>query len=319
MSEEAQPSWQALRDEAALWLARMDSGSASLTEFEAWRDSNPRHAPAFVQVAAPLGTLERVKGEAKSYFPQPRRSHTRRNLIAAAVAVAFGSGVGLLAVSNARAKATTAVGERKTIRFPKGGRLELNTDSEAKWRDSGPVIEVWLERGEVSLDLIGSSQTCRLHAVGRIAEFSNSRINARLRGKLVDLSVIHGTCTVGTRPAADKTSGASATIAVLADHAVVASAGEAVVRPLADADIQALSSWPDGELVFEGQSLETAVSEYNRYLTRKIVIVDPALNPIRLGGRFTSQDPSAFLEALRAGFGIRVVDDGSNTIALTKS
>ena len=321
MSEEANPSWDELREEAALWLARMDSGSVTLAQFEAWRDQDTRHAAAFVQVAATFSTLDRVKAEAKPYYPTPKRSVTRRNLIAAtaaALAVA-GTGLAAFAVSQARATEITSVGERKTVRLPKGGVLELNTDSQVQWRDDGRVTEIWLQRGEISVDFAGTDRPCRLHTAGREARVWNGRINARLRGTLVDLSVVSGNCLLGGTPPSAGATTQRNPIAIPPAHAVVASATETVVRPLADADVQALSAWPDGELVFRGQSLETAVSEYNRYLKRKIVIVDPSLNPIRLGGRFITQDPSAFLEALRAGFGVRVIDDGSSEIALTKS
>lgn len=319
MNDDVKPSWQELRDEASLWLARMDSGSVSLKEFEQWRDRDPRHAAAFVQVAATFGTLDRVKGEAKQFYPTSKRLTTRRNLIAAAAVVAFGVGAGAIAVAQARATASTGVGERKSVSFPKGGTLELNTDSEAQWRDDVNVTDVWLRRGEISVVLAGTDRPCRLHTAGRIAEFSNGRVNARLRGALVDLSVVSGNCRLSGINASAGASTQEGPVMIPPAHAVVASTSETVLRPLADADVQALSAWPDGELVFQGQSLETAVGEYNRYLKRKIVIVDPSLNPIRLGGRFTSQDPSAFLEALHAGFGIQVIDDGSSTIALTKS
>jgi transmembrane sensor len=49
-----------LIDQAALWYARLDSGEASLSEFEAWRDADPRHAVAFARVIASVAILDKA-------------------------------------------------------------------------------------------------------------------------------------------------------------------------------------------------------------------------------------------------------------------
>jgi transmembrane sensor len=73
----------------------------------------------------------------------------------------------------------------------------------------------------------------------------------------------------------------------------------------ADADERERAiGWRRGEIVLSGEPLDAVLSEYNRYLTHKIVIGDPQLRSIRMGGRFTSNDPAEFLSALHASFGI---------------
>ena len=60
-----------------------------------------------------------------------------------------------------------------------------------------------------------------------------------------------------------------------------------------------------------------AVAQMNRYSDRQIVIADPALSRIRLGGRFTTTNPNDLLTALHASFGIRSQRSENGAITLT--
>jgi len=80
--------------------------------------------------------------------------------------------------------------------------------------------------------------------------------------------------------------------------------------------VQNAQAWRRGEIVFEGQALSVAVEEYNRYLTRKLVVEDARAANLRLGGRFLTGDPDSFLQALRTTFGLRIVEDGPSRILL---
>lgn len=314
MTDNDKTSWDELRDEAADWLAGMDTGTADRVAFEAWRDKDPRHAAAFVQVANALSTLDRAKPGLKENPPKAS-TLSRRQLFVSAASVAVASvGGAFFTLSQAKATITTAIGERQSVILPGGGKLELNTDSKVQWRAEPDRIDVWLRRGEVSADFGNSDRPGLLHTDERVAEFQRATINARLRGNLLDLAVVSGSCALRS---ARQTKSPVAT-QIQSNHAVLASAQQNIVRPLDAMDTAALEAWPQNELVFQGQTLESAVAEYNRYLKRKIVIADGSLAGVRLGGRYPTQDPDGFLRALHAGFGIRVVDDGTGNIALTK-
>lgn len=314
LTTDSKPSWDQLRGEAADWLAGLDTGTADVGAFEAWRDADPRHAVAFAQAAHALKRLDRVKPSLRDRVPAVRVTSRRALLFSGGLVV---TGVGALAaavVATAKTTVRTAVGQRTLLRFEPGGTMQVNTDSKVQWRRDDQIIDVWLKKGEVALDFTGQSGWCRVNAAGRTAKFSNSRINARLRGGLLDLAVVDGSCTLAPYIGTDGNSGETV---VSAKHAAVVNAGHSIVRALGDADTAYISGWTKGELVFQGQSLETAVGEYNRYLTRKIFIVDPELAALRLGGRYTSRDPKAFLQGLHDSFGIKIVQ-GESGIGLTK-
>lgn len=313
------PSWDALHAEAADWLAAMDTGQVSRDEFEKWRQADPRHAAAFAQVAGSLMTVDRLKPGLKARVAPVRVMSRRVFVLAGAGAFVAAATVGGFAVATAKSTLVTKVGERKTRQLPDGGILQLNTASKVQYRWHAGVTEIWLREGELSLDLSHGGGLCRLYAADRVAEFSGATVNARLRGNLLDLAVVTGSCRLmPAQRGAARAEAQPAPTVVPANHAILSGATESVVRPLNDVDTAFLTGWPKGELVFEGQTLDTAVAEYNRYLPNKIVVADASLSGIRLGGRFTTRDPNAFLQSLHQSFGIRATDDGEGNITLTK-
>lgn len=90
------------------------------------------------------------------------------------------------------------------------------------------------------------------------------------------------------------------------------------IREVGASDRDFATSWRDDVVVIDGQTLAVAVDEYNRYLTRKIIIVDPELSGIRLGGRFSTRDPRDFLATLHTSFGIHVASAKDGTVLLSK-
>ncbi|ESQ79304.1 DUF4880 domain-containing protein [Asticcacaulis sp. YBE204] len=316
MAGEGQPSWQELQDEAAEWLARMDSGSVDKAAFEAWRAADPRRAVAFAQIVSTTQMLDRTKPALKPKLDKPPARGLRNLLLGGGgvLAVAGVAGVSLFAVQSAKASATTAVGGRKTVSLPDDIILDLNTDTHVEWRKSA-TVEITLRRGEISVRVPATVQECLLIAPNSAVSMASGEVNARLRGEVLDLSVIKGRCTVRSRRA----SGLSARqTEVKAGEAALANDRQQRVRALPDTAIDQVTAWKSNELVFHGQTLEAAVNEYNRYLDRKMSIADPSLSGLSLGGRFTTRDPKAFLAALKDGFGVVALDDGKGTVVLTK-
>lgn len=316
---EEQPSRQQLMDEAADWLARLDSGAADPAAFEAWRDADPRRASAFVQVANAAQALDRAKPTLQRSLL--RHKPNRRHFLFAAVSVGAGTAaaaIGALVWGGKRAGASTIVGQRRNVTLPNGATLELNTDSKAEWQADKGRMQVWLKRGELALTVHTPAQACELWSGQSVADVGVGRINARLRGEMLDLTVLAGNCVVRQAERAHDTMSSTPPVVLQTNQAVLSARDSQVVRTLDAPDVQFLSAWPGGELAFEGQTLDTAVGEYNRYLSNKIIIADPSLASIKLGGRFSSADPSIFLDALSSSFGIKVSVDASGTMVLTK-
>lgn len=302
----------ALIAEASLWLARLDAGRASQQDLEAWRDAESRHAAAFAQVAHAWTQLDALRDVDR---PQPTAS--RRAWITgggAALAASLAGGAWLGRDLLLRDRMVTGVGERRTLVLPDGSLVELNTDTEIAWRFDRTRRRLWLARGEAALTIAHDRlRPFELLTVQGLARLAAGQFNARLRPAGLDLIVLAGQAAIETASGQ-----AQARVVGAADprQALEITAQRIAVVATPEAEIQSVQAWRRGEIVFEGQALSEAVEEYNRYLTRKLVIGDARAGTLRLGGRFLTGDPESFLDALRTTFGLRIIEDGPSRILL---
>lgn len=300
-----------LIDTAAEWLAALDSGSASVAAFEVWRAADPRHAVAFAEVAGSWRDLDALRVSQSDLPPPPLPEavadapHKRRRFLkAAAGALAItAAGGGFAYRAYARGKAETAVGERKTVAVAGGVMVDLNTDSCVYWRDASPAT-LWLERGEVAIR-VATGRMLALRTPGGNFQLAPGAYNARLRGAACELAVLAGSIADAR--------GVKASAGTVA----LATRGDLDLRGR-DADLARITAWQTDTLVLNGESLDYALAEINRYQTRKIMIGDPALARLRLGGTFATRDPAEFLAALRSAFGVRATVGADGGIVLTR-
>lgn len=153
-----------------------------------------------------------------------------------------------------------------------------------------------------------------MHGLNEAVALSGGRFNARLRGDTLNLLVLRGTATV--RP--DPVSAERASVVANTGQGLLLPSGTAVLRTVAADQVAASLAWQHGEILFEQETLGSAVEEYNRYLAHKIIIVDRDLANIPVAGRFTSNNPAAFLRALQVGLGVRVSQSDTNVLLTRK-
>jgi transmembrane sensor len=316
MEPQGQIDHKAIRDEASLWVARLDSGSADVEAFERWRDADPAHAAAFARMT---GLWSRL-GQAGVALDPPEVASppapSRRAFLRAAGVIggACVIGGGAFATKTfAKSTASTRPGEQRRVTVDPGVTINLNTDSKVSWRLDKGAPHVWLDRGEAAVTVAPSAGgACVLKAGAVTVDLKAGEFNARLRGGSLDLLVLRGTGAL--QPS--KTNPTQST-RFEQGQSVVATASDTLVQKASIESLDEASAWRRGEIVFQGAPLGAVVAEYNRYLTRKLVIADPELSKLRLGGRFTNSDPSDFLQTLRSSFSVRVIDAGDDTIVLT--
>ena len=76
-------------------------------------------------------------------------------------------------------------------------------------------------------------------------------------------------------------------------------------------------SWQHGMLVFDGDPLEDVIQEICRYTKTRIIIKDPGLRNIRVGGYFKTGETEALLSVLQDNFAIHVEHVKDNLIYLS--
>jgi transmembrane sensor len=86
-----------------------------------------------------------------------------------------------------------------------------------------------------------------------------------------------------------------------------------IIKRMQPEEIARKLAWIMGKLSFQGETLTEAVDELNRYNLRHLIVADPFIREISVGGVFTATDPDSFVDALEHTFhvmGIRPSGDG---------
>lgn len=323
--ESQETSRGAIADQAADWLIRLDAGRGDPDAFEAWRAADPRHAAIFAQVAATWQKTGELRGAGLDMEPSPPSAATppsseettpphpritRRfaltGLAAGLASLAVGTGFYLRTM---REQAETGVGERRTILLPDGSRIALNTDSRIGWR-LGDRLDFWLERGEAALFIVpgtGSPEAGSRagNAFTAHSDATSGAIEAALTGGHYAMRMMENGLRLIAFSGQARVSGATGTGILLRPGQILVQNGLRLsTQALSPEEIDRATAWQRGEIIFDGMTLAQALNEFNRYLPRPMELADPSLASIQLGGRFNSDDPQGFLEALSDGFGI---------------
>jgi transmembrane sensor len=94
---------------------------------------------------------------------------------------------------------------------------------------------------------------------------------------------------------------------------------EALVSQATPTQLEDALSWRTGFVTFHDAELTDAVAEFNRYRSRKIVIVDPTIASLRIAGKFRSSNAEAFLWLLKKGFPVTVEEQERRTVLKRRS
>jgi len=106
---------------------------------------------------------------------------------------------------------------------------------------------------------------------------------------------------------------------IKAGHSARVKSSQASITNVSDEVINAELSWRVGRLDFTGEGLEEAIAEYTRYSDMNIIIIDPELKDIHLGGSFPTNEPDLFLKSLEINFGIKVEKVNNSQVYLSKA
>jgi len=295
------------------------------------KDSRVEPAAAALEVPAEESPLEKsaIRRFAADGFSVPaEEEHTRRPrrwfvaLAAAAViaVVAVGAGLWLsMARNDGWQRYATEYGVLTRIVLADGSVVHLNTNSVMRTRLSPNHREVVLERGEALFKVAhDATRPFDVQAAGTIVRAVGTEFSVRLREpnqktagqqsqKDVEVFVKEGRVAIDPpKQQLERAAALPPSVSMLsAGETVTISASRVSVEKVAETDVDKKLSWTEGRLWFERQRLADVVAEFNRYNRRQMVIADPAIADLRVGGGFEATDPESFVAALERTFGIR--------------
>lgn len=333
--------------QAADWFARTQSGELSPAErasLDQWLDADPANAVAWARVefswerAQRLTALPRqVLEGAKSPAVAGRQFTNSLGWSIAAALMIVMLGIGSWLFLTERNVYETAFGERRTITLQDGSRVYLNTDSRVQVAFSDSARVVKLGHGEALFEVAhDTTHPFIVQAGGTEVRAVGTAFNVRLRNQIVEVTVTEGKVQlkpmiIGGAARGEESerkqvaAGSSVTVGAAGLHnAILLDAGSAAVSAagtieqvqLQDDGVRRRVAWRDGVIELQGETLAQAIEEFNRYRKTPIVIADPALATMRVGGRFQTDEADKFVSALRANFSIRAIQGSNGEIYL---
>jgi transmembrane sensor len=318
------------RDLARQWVVRQDRGlsPAEQAELDRWRQADPRHEIAWHDSQAVWGLLDAAAGQRAAPAPS-RPSRTWPSWLAAGVGLAAALAVAYvgwwrgpsLAPKPAAAVVANAA-EVRVQRLADGTTVYLRPGAEVTVQFTNAVRRVLLVRGTAHFDVAKNSDwpfvvragTVEVRAVG-------TAFNVLVQSDAVQVSVTEGKVRVTPDQAATEASDTAAPLVLAGERAVVSRPDRArpTVRVAAmnPQELAEATAWHQGLLPLKGATLRQVVDELGRRTGRQIVIADPELEGLEVGGSLSSDlqpEDFVFLLESRLGFKSERAPDGTLTL-----
>lgn len=290
-----------LAEQAALWVARMQSADASASDrqaFEDWLAANPAHNDAYQEMAALWGDLRNVP-----LAPHHRRSGTKRTALAIICILCLGGLSVFLSqrtglIDRLHADYYTAVGETRVLTLEDGTQVSLNSDTAVETRYSEQERRVVLLRGEAFFDVAKNPQ--------RPFIVDNNGLTAKALGTQYAVRSRNGTLPqeVQVEEGEVQVETSSGITRLRAGDVVTLDAHGAAV--VSRQDVATNTAWREGKLVFSGQSLRQALNILAQYRHGRIIILDETAARLSVSGIFDLRDTDQALRILETNLPVTV-------------
>lgn len=322
----------ALRQAALGWFVRRrDTAWRSDDEvaFQTWLASDARHGAAYARcdrqwkrfdgmpddlMVRMRRNLARDKALMETLQPSPAVAMpSRRRFLqpaAALAGVAMVGGVGVLTWRHLQAQPTwvqafqTERGQQRSVRFPDGTALRLDTATRVEVAYYRQHREVRLVDGQAVFDVLADAArpfhvlagSLRVTVVG--TRFSvrhtpglpgNDGVRVAVERGKVRVALADATAVGGADRLAD--------VLLTAGEQVVGDA-QGVLGPVAAVPSDGIAAWQNQRVSFVDAPLGQALAELERYRPTGLLVRDPAVAALRLSGTFDPMNPATLRIAL---------------------
>ena len=322
-----------LAQDAAAWAARRDRGlnATEQDQFVQWLAAHPAHAEELRRHTAAFERMMRLyewqpgpSGVTNpDLFAPPRQRNWRRGLSALAAALVLTGGVVWWGQDGGRipaheSSAYLKLNESRTL--PDGTRVELKEGAKMALRFSAEERRVVLF-GEGHFDVAKvPGRDFVVEAGATLVRAVGTAFSVRLGQDAVEVLVTEGAVQVERPPARagmDPAGPTSRPARVEArQRAVVPLRGgpmpEAV--PVSDSEMAEALAWKAPRLQFSDTPLAVAVAEFNRRNRLQIVIAEPEISALAIGGAFQVNNVEGFVRLLEVTLDVKAEHRGAEIV-----
>lgn len=310
---------------AARWLLRReqpDWTAQDQAELDAWLDEAAEHKVAFWRLEYGWSKVGRIAAlraprPASHHGRRPHRRAWRRMARAAMSAAAIAACLVAVLVSDVRIRDggnpealvqktyETRVGGNETVALSDGSTVQLNTATVLRTAVGRSTRNVWLERGEAYFQVAHDpSRPFVVHAGDRTVTVLGTKFSVLREDDRVKVSVVQGRVRVSdANPDVPP-------VVITKGDVVIAKGASNLVKYESVQEVDADLSWRNGILHFDRMTLAEAAAEFNRYNRTQLVVSDPRIAQIRIGGSFKATSADAFARLLHRAYGFKVTQDG---------
>jgi transmembrane sensor len=330
-----------LSAESAAWLARRDRGfnAVEAKAFEQWLAGSEARAAEFARIDAVWGELAFAKAvpeiaEMASHLDERTHPARRGALLAWSAGIAAGLVAATVWWNGARiapaphastqmARLVNPADAKATREFTlsDGSVLELRADSEVDVDYSFDSRTAHLQRGEANFVVAKSTARPFLVIAGpvRVRDVGTA-FNVQFCPAVVEVLVTEGRVQVEDA-APSRTADPLVPLLVAGQRATIFRDSAGITgRVVVDSpDAAAVSKTLAGEskwIVFDRTPLGTAVEEFNRHSSQRIVLGDASLESRQLGGLFRTDNVEGFVRMLEESMDIKASRRGNEEIVL---
>ncbi|WHZ22177.1 MAG: hypothetical protein OJF47_001289 [Nitrospira sp.] len=297
-----------LIDEALAWLVRIHSGQASEDDrhaFQAWQAHSADHRLAAQEAETLWREIGSLRSADRSHNPTSVPPLCRSQQVGTgkatwAIAACLILTIGWFASDGivewftvTMADHHTVIGQQHVVTLPDGSHIHLNSDSAVNVVFTEQERTVHLMKGEAAFSVspdanrpfIVRSRNLHARALG-------TAFIVRLHQDAVTVTVTEHTVHLST------TNRNRSSPLILREGEQTSYSAETGFSPVHPVNLSLVTAWQRGKLIVDSKPLAEVVDELNRYRPGRIMILNPALRPLKVTGLFDITDPEAALRMI---------------------
>jgi transmembrane sensor len=304
-----------VRVEAATWIARLrdeQGGPHVEAELQEWLAESAEHQRAFERMTQVWEQAGNIRMRAQSDVSVALRGRSRFSLWAGAAAAALV----LVVIASLYWRDntfTTAVGQQRVRELRDGTRVVLNTDTRIEVNYDEQARRVRLVHGEARFDVSKRPTWPFLVSVGdqEIRALGTSFIVRHDNDQDLSVTLVDGRISVAPIAGSGETPPHTPQVLVPGQRLVISQhRAPAVDRP----ELSRVTAWERGRVEFDATPLEDATTEMNRYTTSRVIVLDPEVAQLRIGGVFRAGDSEEFVKIVTSALGLKADRNGADIV-----
>lgn len=326
-------------------------------ELASWLAQDPRHREAWETVQAPWDVLGQhaatprvieLRRAALAHAHNAVRSNLwprrfRRPPVAIAAAACLVAAGAFLFWQQYQSDAfQTGFGERRVVTLSDGSQITLDSRSKVTVRYTADTRTLTLVRGQARFDVAHDvARPFTVTAEGHKVVATGTAFDVDLLGPKMLVTLLNGHVvvlpqsapTIPWIPLASPEGAGSATAAGAESRAlshaedamesIYLDPGEQLVMSSSSAprishvDIERVTAWERGEIVFDNEPLATVIQRMNRYGPRHIIVGDDRAATLRISGVFHEGDLDGFVSTITAYLAVSAQERPDGDVELT--